>query len=80
MCEKSMVEKNPIIVMRIVKVKDIVLCRWIAERDMRRERRGDFMRMGYLSNLHWRSIFFDIMFAGGGGANITLMCLAWLVM
>ena len=35
-----MVEKKPIMVIRIVKVSDMVLWRWIAESDMRRERSG----------------------------------------
>ena len=46
MWEKSMVEKNPVIVMRIVKKRESALCRWIAESDMIREKNGIFMVSG----------------------------------
>ena len=47
-----MVEKNPTIVMRMVKNKESALWRWIAESDMRRERKGSFMEVCYVSDLH----------------------------
>ena len=41
-----MVEKNPMRVIRTVKNNESVLCRWIAESDMIREKNGIFMISG----------------------------------